>query len=128
MAIKFDTLEELKAFCVNFQLTGKSDDAVEAPKKRGRKPGSKNKAILLVTTDDTIQSPKKRGRKPKLKATVETLTPHAPKKRGRKPGTSLLAKVSSSAKKRGRKPGSVNKVKAIGTAKRGRKPAAAKES
>lgn len=115
MAIKFDTLEELKAFCLNFQLTVQSVDAVEStappqatPKKRGRKPGSKNKTTLALTSD-TAEAPKKRGRKPKLKGTDETVLAGVPKKRGRKPG-------------------SLNKVKNLGTAKRGRKPAAAREN
>jgi hypothetical protein len=118
MAIKFDTLEELKAFCLSFQLTGVAVEAAELPKKRGRKPGSKNRIplppTLATNAADTLQSPqkdapKKRGRKPKLQSTVDVLTLGAPKRRGRKPG-------------------SVNKIKAVGTGKRGRKPAMTRES
>lgn len=118
MAIKFDTLDELKAFCANFQLTGPGVEPAEVPKKRGRKPGSKNKTIRSATVD-TLEAPKtaapqtdaprKRGRKPKSQASLEMLTAGVPKKRGRKPG-------------------SVNKVKEVGTGKRGRKSALATES
>jgi len=41
MPIKFDSLEELKAFYTAFKLSGKSVDELEAPKKRGRKAKTK---------------------------------------------------------------------------------------
>ena len=49
-----------------------------APKKRGRKPGSKKAADKAVPAE----APKKRGRKPGAKKAAST---DAPKKRGRKP-------------------------------------------
>ncbi|WP_303673664.1 hypothetical protein [Vampirovibrio chlorellavorus] len=110
MAIKFDTLDELKAFCAQFQLIEHGVEPAGVPKKRGRKPGSKNKVILPATRDaveaPATGAPKKRGRKPKLTANLETLSPGTPKKRGRKPG-------------------SVNKVKRVSAGKRGRKSAVA---
>ncbi len=115
MAIKFDTLDELKAFFAQFQLIEHGVVPAGVPKKRGRKPGSKNKTIRPATVD-TIEGPKpaapqtdaprKRGRKPKLQASLEMLTAGTPQKRGRKPG-------------------SVNKVKRVSAGKRGRKSAVA---
>ena len=70
MPIKFDTLDELKAFYRTFKLSGKSIDELdlpEAPKKRGRKPGVKVAAKVDSSTADTAEAPKKRGRKPGTK-------------------------------------------------------------
>lgn len=127
MAIKFDTLEELKAFCQHFRLMGQSVNMTDAPKKRGRKPGSKNKATLPLAADK-VEMPKKRGRKPKLQGAMEATSVDAPKKRGRKPATQILTPVAGSGKKRGRKPGSASQVKSIVPAKRGRKPSVGKTS
>ena len=61
----------------------------EEPKKRGRKPKSKETASVVEVSKDFSElssAPKKRGRKPKITNEVFSNTPtELPKKRGRKP-------------------------------------------
>ena len=56
----------------------------DAPKKRGRKPGSGNKSSVAASPSE---GPKKRGRKPGSvnKSSAPAATSEGPKKRGRKP-------------------------------------------
>lgn len=55
------------------------EEAAPAPKKRGRKPGTKNAEKAVPA-----EAPKKRGRKPGTKK-ADAASGEAPKKRGRKP-------------------------------------------
>ena len=61
----------------------------EAPKKRGRKPGSGSKAAASASASSAGNSegPKRRGRKPGStnKSSASAATSEGPKKRGRKP-------------------------------------------
>lgn len=54
------------------ELIGQAVAAAPAPKKRGRKPGSKNKPKASVPAKETLPGePKKRGRKPGSKNRVQ---------------------------------------------------------
>ncbi len=61
------------------QVVEEAAPAAEAPKKRGRKPGTKNAEKAVPA-----EAPKKRGRKPGAKK-ADAASAEAPKKRGRKP-------------------------------------------
>ncbi|MEP3891173.1 MAG: DUF4040 domain-containing protein [Hellea sp.] len=92
----------------------------EAPKRRGRPAGSKNKAKTATAKVSTVKTAKAKTTSAKVKAA------DAPKKRGRPAGSKNKAKTATvrtaSAKKdkatapkrRGRPPGSKNKPKAGG--------------
>jgi len=73
----------------------------EAPKRRGRPAGSKNKAKTAPVKAKAAAAPKKRGRpagaknKPKAKVT-KPLTATAPKRRGRPPGSKNKPKTPAS--------------------------------
>jgi hypothetical protein len=113
----------------------------DAPKKRGRKPGSGKKAAA-VSTNAAPAVKGKRGRKPgsgKKAAAVANAAPAVKGKRGRKPGSGKKAAAVANAApavkgKRGRKPGSGKKAAAVANAapavkgKRGRKPGSGKKA
>jgi pyruvate/2-oxoglutarate dehydrogenase complex dihydrolipoamide acyltransferase (E2) component len=92
----------------------------DAPKKRGRKPGSGKKAAA-VSTNAAPAVKGKRGRKPgsgKKAAAVANAAPAVKGKRGRKPGSGKKAAAVANAApavkgKRGRKPGSGKKAAAV---------------
>jgi len=113
----------------------------DAPKKRGRKPGSGKKAAA-VSTDAAPAVKGKRGRKPgsgKKAAASTDAAPAVKGKRGRKPGSGKKAATSTDAApavkgKRGRKPGSGKKAAVVANVapavkgKRGRKPGSTKKA
>jgi|GEM_PF-2545198 len=111
----------------------------DAPKKRGRKPGSGKKAAASTDAAPAVKG--KRGRKPgsgKKAAASTDAVPAVKGKRGRKPGSGKKAAAASTDAapavkgKRGRKPGSGKKAAATSNAapavkgKRGRKPGSTK--
>ncbi len=100
MPITFDTLAELKAFCVSFKLSGKDAGETETPlKKRGRP-----KKNTLET--GTQRAPKKRGRQKaaakttgsKQKTTVKATTKPTKTLKTGKRGRPPLAKKSATKK------------------------------
>ena len=114
----------------------RATETANAPKRRGRPKGSKNK--VKAEAVDVTPAPKRRGRPKgsKNKAKTETVeVVDAPKRRGRPKGsknkpkrdvtkaTTPTAKTAAAPKRRGRPPGSKNKPKAA-TAKTATKTAA----
>lgn len=90
------------------------EDEAPAPKRRGRPPGSKNKAASAE--EDDAPAPRRRGRPPGSKnktTTTKAASGDAPKRRGRPPGSKNKPKAVEDApapKRRGRPPGSKNKT------------------
>lgn len=80
------------------------EDEAPAPKKRGRKPGSKNKPKAEKEAKaNSVAEKSKRGRKPKNIS--ETQTAEKPKaKRGRKPKSEAAQTTSAEPKKRPGRP------------------------
>jgi len=106
-----------------YKITTLIYGADQAPKKRGRPAGSKNKPKDIAPATEVTETPKKRGRpagsknKPKDVAPAPEVT-ETPKKRGRPAGSKNKPKdvapateVTETPKKRGRPAGSKNKPK-----------------
>jgi len=81
-----------------------TEEPTVTPKKRGRKPGTKNRLADAIK-ETVVEAPKKRGRKPAAKSRavepateVETVTPEKPKRKPRQKDNT----TGVSGQKRGR--------------------------
>ena len=78
-----------------YKITTLIYGADQAPKKRGRPAGSKNKPKDIAPATEVTETPKKRGRPAGSKNKPKLSAPDAPKKRGRPTGSKNKSKTPS---------------------------------